>query len=341
MMDKPVRNSTYSLLARCLPLALLGASGQAWAVCAATIDRTVMFNAPAPKLTISASKIQPGTPLGGETTVRSSPALYNGCFGVSQLGFAALGTVVPGVPHAVIVRDTGTVGVGVAIALRENELGGAWVRPDATANKPLFVGSRPSGMFGVEAKLQFVATSAIAPGEYLLPAWDFVQLAIVDPDVDVPNSRIGGRVEDFTLVVTAPTCDVNVGDFNRQVDLPRIRAADFGSGNSAGATPFSLRVGNCEASTVSATYTFEGTPDASDPWRYANNRGSAQGVAVQLVSAGDGEPVRADGSDGKNARTLPVVSGAAQLDLIASYWKTGNLTAGTVRTAVTITMTYQ
>lgn len=336
-----MRNKTLSLFARCLPLALLGASGQAWAVCAATLDRTVLFNAPAPKVTISASKIQPGTPLGMETTVRSSPALYNGCFGVSQLGFSALGTVVPGVPHAVVVRDTGTVGVGVAIALRENEVGGDWVRPDATANKPLFVGSRPSGNFGVEAKLQFVATSAIAPGEYLIPAWDFVQLAIIDPEVDVPNSRIGGRVEDFTLVVTAPTCDVNVGDFNQQVDLPRVRASDFASGNSAGATPFSLRVDNCEETTVAATYTFEGTPDPIDPWRYANNRGSAQGVAVQLASADDGTPIRADGSDGQNTRSVPVEDGRAQLDLIASYWKTGSLTGGTVRTAVTITMSYQ
>jgi type 1 fimbria pilin len=139
------------------------------------------------------------------------------------------------------------------------------------------------------------------------------------------------------------TCEWAIQDIAQTVVLDPIDASVLNAKGSGNFKTFNLQFSSCPPSTVSMTLTFLGTPDANDPLRF-QNAGTAQGTAVELESA-DGSTIGANGTN--NSRTIPIVqvpgtpTYGAQLDLQAGYWRVGTVTAGTVESVATFSVTYQ
>lgn len=144
------------------------------------------------------------------------------------------------------------------------------------------------------------------------------------------NVSVTGRL-------TAGTCQWGVGGSDHAVPLDPINVAQLRQGQVAGPKTFSLSLTNCAAGTVSATFTFLGTSDATDKLRYRNS-GSATGVAVELQSS-DGRTIGADGTD--NQRTATVTGNQVTLPLQAGYWQVGaQASGGTVDSGITFAIQY-
>jgi type 1 fimbria pilin len=139
------------------------------------------------------------------------------------------------------------------------------------------------------------------------------------------------------------TCAWEIGDISQTVVLDPIDASALNAKGSGNFKTFSLQFSSCPPSTVSMTLTFLGTPDANDSLRFQNT-GTAQGTAVELESA-DGLTIGANGTN--NSRTIPIIqvpltpTYGARLNLQAGYWRVGTVTAGTVESVATFSVTYQ
>ncbi|MBA0386494.1 type 1 fimbrial protein [Stenotrophomonas maltophilia] len=131
---------------------------------------------------------------------------------------------------------------------------------------------------------------------------------------------------DFAMTgeILPPTCAWAVGDGQHNVQLNAIELRDLPASGAAGQTPFQLRLENCSPGVTQVSFSFSGNGDPDDPYRYLN-LGNAPGIAIELQSA-DGRTLRADGSD--SARTVPVTSNRAELDLSVAYWRLGTRPAG-------------
>lgn len=150
---------------------------------------------------------------------------------------------------------------------------------------------------------------------------------------DTANIQVNGDI-------AAGTCELAAGDVNRTVTLDTVSVKDMpASGKaSAGAKNFTLTVLNCDPGLTTATFTFAGTPDATDGLRYRNT-GTAKGVAIELESA-DGQTIGANGTN--NARASTITGDQATLDLNVSYWHLPGvaLSSGSVRAVATVEVTY-
>jgi type 1 fimbria pilin len=137
-----------------------------------------------------------------------------------------------------------------------------------------------------------------------------------------------------------PTCDFNTDDANKTVTLKDVTVRAFnGVGATAQPEPFTLTAENCSSTAVSATYTFSGTADASNPELFTNSAGNAKGVGIHLYSTSDNQTIRADGTN--NARTVGVSGGKAVLNLTAEYQQSQpTVTAGTVSGIATVVLNY-
>jgi type 1 fimbria pilin len=142
---------------------------------------------------------------------------------------------------------------------------------------------------------------------------------------------------DIVGAITVGTCQWAVGDDNRTVVFDPIDASVLNAQGSGNFKTFSLTLQNCAPGMASATFVFGGTPDSADPLRFLNT-GSAQGTAVELESADDLN-IGANGTN--NSRTVPVVSNGAVIALRAGYWRVGAVTAGSVESIATVSVTYQ
>ncbi|OPA94543.1 fimbrial protein [Pseudomonas fluorescens] len=142
------------------------------------------------------------------------------------------------------------------------------------------------------------------------------------------------------FVNPAATCDLAAGDVNRTIALPNIKISDLTDTTSAGAANFELTA-NCNsvANASTVTFHFTGTPDATDPSRFANT-GTAGGISLWLYSriGGANQTIRADGTD--SARAVAVSNNRAVLPLGAAYFKTGTVSQGTLASTATVNITY-
>ncbi|MCO5397565.1 fimbrial protein [Ralstonia soli] len=138
--------------------------------------------------------------------------------------------------------------------------------------------------------------------------------------------------------LTAGTCQWGVGGSDHAVLLDPVNVSQLRRGQVVGLKTFDLVLTNCSAGTVSATFTFSGTSDATDKLRYRNN-GTARGVAVELQSR-DGRTIGADGTD--NQRVATVAATEVTLPLQVGYWQVGaTASSGDVDTGITFTIDYK
>lgn len=146
---------------------------------------------------------------------------------------------------------------------------------------------------------------------------------------------INGLVTDNTCVVTTPEGK------DLTVTLPTVSKLSLASaGATAGRTPFTLGLSNCEEGAIVGTY-FEPGSTVDFATGLLNNAGSATEVKVQLV--GDNNlPIRVLAGPQANSQTVTAnADGSADLNYYAEYYATGAATSGNVTTSVQYTIIYQ
>ena len=147
---------------------------------------------------------------------------------------------------------------------------------------------------------------------------------------------INGEVTDNTCVVTTPQGK------DLTVTLPTVSKLSLASaGATAGRTPFTLGLSNCDVGDIVGTY-FEPGSTVDFATGLLNNAGSATNVKVQLV--GDNNlPIKVLAGPQANSQFVTVANadGSADLNYYAEYYATGAATSGDVTTSVQYTITYQ
>lgn len=146
----------------------------------------------------------------------------------------------------------------------------------------------------------------------------------------VANMAMAANTITFTGTVEANTCTVNIdGNTNPTVTLPTVGVGSLtATGNTAGATPFTISITGCEAGTTDnvAVRFAAHNPDGTN----LGSTGSATNVAVQLLngSAGSTPITFTTGIAQTAAKTIN--NGTASYDLTAQYYANAAATAGTV-----------
>lgn len=148
--------------------------------------------------------------------------------------------------------------------------------------------------------------------------------------------------------ITDTTCNVSVdnGSSSTTVTLPTVSASALpNSGDTAGATPFSISLAGCTGSAVKASTNFEAgafTDAATGRLNIDNASGAATNVQVELLNA-DRQAIVAGASQaaGQNDIAVDISSGTATLNYFAQYYATGTVGAGAVATQVDYTITYE
>lgn len=146
----------------------------------------------------------------------------------------------------------------------------------------------------------------------------------------------------FSVTVTPGTCELDVGDQNKIVNLPSVPISNFsGIGSVTGETPFNLNI-SCQAGTK-AYMTFS---DAYDLSNVSNNltlsdssSTSAKGVSIQVLSKGDPvvlkTPFYIAGENNSPAMRYAI-------PFLAQYAQTqSNISGGTVEAKSIVEMTYE
>ncbi|RAU50189.1 type 1 fimbrial protein [Pseudocitrobacter sp. RIT415] len=170
----------------------------------------------------------------------------------------------------------------------------------------------------------------------------------------LPLSAFAAPTVTFQGEVTDQTCSVNVnGQTNSVVLLPTVAMADFGAtladGQSAGQTPFTVSVTNCQAPTgsdLAINTTFLGY-DVDATTGVMGNRDTssdaAKGFGIQLMDAStSGNPVTLSGATSVPGLTLKVGETEASYDFGARYFimDSTNATAGKITAVAEYTLSY-
>lgn len=151
---------------------------------------------------------------------------------------------------------------------------------------------------------------------------------------------INGEVTDKTCDIVTPAGK----DFT--VTLPTVSKQTLANtGDTAGRTPFQIKLDNCSEGKV-ATYFEPGATIDFATGRLNNQAVNGAGnVKVQLLGSNNQFiPVLAAGANGaqQNSQWVDVVDGgSADLNYYAEYYATGASTAGKVTTSVQYTVIYQ
>lgn len=146
---------------------------------------------------------------------------------------------------------------------------------------------------------------------------------------DSKDITVQGKIIASPCMVEQPNINVNLGDTIRMNDLAT-------AGSFTEWVSFTLRVYHCPPQITTATVTFNGAADVSNPdFRYQNS-GTATNVAVELLTT-DGLPLGNDKS-----LTGAIVNQEYTWNLRARVWtETGSVKPGTVSAVVSATLTYQ
>ncbi|MBH1625602.1 fimbrial protein [Stenotrophomonas pavanii] len=137
----------------------------------------------------------------------------------------------------------------------------------------------------------------------------------------------------FTGRFLAGTCQLSVQD----VDLGTFQATYFATSTQSPAVAFVLERKNCSDDLRTLHVRFVGTADSSNASYFAiPATGGVRGLAIRLQSA-----TGTLYAPNQPAFDWPTSGGSAgQLDLGALLVRTGNVTAGAIRTPITVQVTY-
>jgi type 1 fimbria pilin len=137
--------------------------------------------------------------------------------------------------------------------------------------------------------------------------------------------------------IVEASCQWGAGGADRTITLDPVNVGVLKQGQVAGLMSFNLSLTNCASGLAQATFSFAGTPDATDPLRYRNT-GTAKGVAIELQSS-DGTTIGANGTNSQ--RTVAINGNQATLALRAGYWQVAAAASGgTVASTATLTVSY-
>ena len=149
-----------------------------------------------------------------------------------------------------------------------------------------------------------------------------------------PAFAVDGTIT-FTGAVSATTCTINgneTGSNNFDVLMPTVGVDSLASaGETAGNTPFTIRLTACTPDTGMVHTLFE--PGAGGNAATGNltiAAGGAANVEVRLLN-GDESPINVTVADAaQNSHAVALVGGEATLPYIAQYFALGPAGAGTV-----------
>lgn len=142
----------------------------------------------------------------------------------------------------------------------------------------------------------------------------------------------------FRGQINSGTCNLVAGDVNRTINLPAVKVSDFANEQPVGIQPFELTA-DCESDIANVFFLFSGPQSAGSGHLFANT-GTAGGTALQLSHRGIAY-IPANGTVAERTRQIATSGGKAVLPMNANYRKTGTaLTAGTLVSAVTVSITY-
>ncbi|MGO1070445.1 fimbrial protein [Lysobacter sp. CA199] len=147
--------------------------------------------------------------------------------------------------------------------------------------------------------------------------------------------------------VIAPTCVLTNGPTpaDIRVKLPAVAVSALNeSGQTAGRTPFVIRVADCDATTAQIQTYFEPGPTvntSTNNLTLEGGTGNAGNVELQLLNADHSQILLGNPSGLQNSQAAAVSGGGADLRYYAQYVATGAATAGAANSSVTFTMIYQ
>ena len=151
----------------------------------------------------------------------------------------------------------------------------------------------------------------------------------------------------FEGSVIAPTCVLTNGPTpaDIRVKLPAVAVSALSAaGQTAGRTPFFIRVADCDAATAQVQTYFEPGPTintSSNNLSLQGGAGNAGNVELQLLNADHSQVLLGNPLGLQNTQSVAVESGGAALRYYAQYVATGAATAGAANSSVTFTMIYQ
>ncbi len=145
--------------------------------------------------------------------------------------------------------------------------------------------------------------------------------------------------------VTDQTCTVDTSSKNITVILPTVsKSTLFAAGETAGRTPFFVKLTNCSIGQVT-TYFEPGATVDSTTGRLNNQAAGSPATRVQVQLLTDNGVVLpilgVPPTDPAQWKVISSSGGAATLNYFAEYIATGAATAGDVTTSVQYTMIYR
>ncbi|MEM5385084.1 fimbrial protein [Paraburkholderia phymatum] len=151
----------------------------------------------------------------------------------------------------------------------------------------------------------------------------------------------------FNGAITSTTCLINGGTApqNFTVTMPTVSTTTLASvDQTSGRTGFRIALSNCTGTGNVHTF-FEASPTVDLGTGRLINAGTAANVQVELLNQ-DASVITVGASDGigaglQNSKSVPIVSGAANLDYYSQYHATvGAAGAGSVSATVTYDISY-
>jgi type 1 fimbria pilin len=205
---------------------------------------------------------------------------------------------------------------------------------------------------GINAHL--VVTGQIAPGS-VASSTSFVRInyktGLLNPLLSCLglniSTLIGWSQTDLlntgNITVSPVTCSVTTPSVS--VTLPTVSTTSLSSlGQTSGNTRFNIGLSCQSGANVYVTLTDATTPGNTTSLLSLNPSSTAGGVKLRVLK-NDGNPVSfgPDSAAAGNTNQWLVGSSAStsNIPLIVQYYRTGNLTAGTVNAVATFTMSYQ
>ena len=150
----------------------------------------------------------------------------------------------------------------------------------------------------------------------------------------------------FTGAISANTCTIDgngAGSKNFNVLMPTVGVDTLNeAGQTAGSTPFSIRLSACTPDTGMVHTLFEpGANGNAATGNLTTTAGGATNVEIRLLNS-DETPINVTVPDAaQNSKAVSLNSGEATLNYLAQYFAVGQAGAGTVNATAKYTIIYQ
>jgi major type 1 subunit fimbrin (pilin) len=147
----------------------------------------------------------------------------------------------------------------------------------------------------------------------------------------------------FTGSITDTTCSINGGATGSfAVVLPQVSTSSMAGVNvTSGRTPFKIALTGCTVQAGKVHAYFESGAAVDTVTGNLKNTGAAQGVQIRLLNADESKINVGNADAAQNSQVADLVAGAATLPYFAEYVRTGDITAGSVNSAVMYSIVYQ